>query len=45
MMKAEEELKLFVRLERLFVESVIITEVMKEDGLNIDLWKTGGDLT
>jgi hypothetical protein len=44
-MKAEEELKRFLRLECLFVWAVTIGEVMKEDGLNTDLWKTGGDLT
>jgi hypothetical protein len=41
-MNAEEELKRFVRLESLFVRSVAIDLVMKEDGLNTDLWKSGG---
>jgi hypothetical protein len=41
-MNIEEELKRFVRLECLFVWSLVIDELMKEDGLNTDLWKTGG---
>lgn len=41
-MKAEEELKRSVLLECLFVRTVAIDEVMKDDGLKIDLWKTGG---
>ena len=43
-MNAEEELKRFIRLECLFVWSVAIGEMMKEDSLNTDLWEAGGGL-